>query len=114
MMYDLSRITNLKPVGNIEICYKICKDNHPCKGWVYLLDDLQCVLFNYDENYTVQVNDVCTRWGCTKKTVTRQHPWNLGMFNYRYPTDYAGKKLFPITSISNKRIAGPRQCPGRW
>ena len=66
------------------MCYKICKDVYPCKGWTYDLNDHSCSLYNYENSLK---------------------EWQLSDFGYSsmgYNTD------------TNAKISGPRNCPGLW
>ena len=93
--------TIVKNCGNIEICYKICKNIHPCKAWTYNLKDLSCTLINFDNALSCKKDKACkiVRW-------TLYKDYNLSTFSYNALNEY--------NSTTNPRISGPRECPWRW
>ena len=100
--------TKLAQVGNTEICYKICKDNYPCKAWTYDLNDQSCTLYNYKNIHKVRkcfkkqkglfAIDVC-------EPVDSYKPWSLSKWEY---------SSMGYNTNTNAKISGPRNCPGRW
>ena len=53
--FDQTPATTIKNVGNIEICYKICRDTGTtgCQAWTYDLTDRSCKLYKNRGNYKI-------------------------------------------------------------
>ena len=96
-----SRYTSkvLKPVGNAEMCYALCRDHKDrlCKGWTFNLDVLECRLFLYNtKRYVTKVRRF--GWSIRYETETVYDSYNLDAVGYK-----EGQNLPQL-------IAGPRTC----
>ena len=93
----------VKNVGNIEICFKICQDNSPCKGWTYDLNDRSCSL--YDFSFSYPSNYYKTEEYYKAVQVKNQIDFSVKFFYWTYNAYH---------TTTNARVSGPYQCNGRW